>query len=374
MMTSKLNRTLLLTASLFILSCTSKTPEDACDCIKETANAFMLQGTQISNIDDLREPCKETIDLFTEDAAARALITDCGKEVLEALERKELFEVNGVKPEFPTKSFNTIEELNSFLTEGSDKYKFHNYNIVINNSYVHTDNARLESLCQIPEPIVYDEIYLSDWQYASSRDWSNETRVRLSVKASDSLAAVIPPSLEFEDTHVIDVWEKRAVPYQKDLYNLSQGLAEYTLGGYGVYISDVLSHDDYVNDLVGDCLPDFVNDAAEGRYVFIYNDNGYSYRKRVDSENYLMLNYGYNYAMCEGQTTGVLKLYKTSPHLVLTGCDLKKTVMPEMLSEGLVYNISEYLNYVGNEMDQIPYESKRFLPLDYGFDTRQGLQ
>ena len=45
---------------------------------------FMVQGVNIESIDDLREPCKDLLDHFKEDAAARAIILSAGEKVFES--------------------------------------------------------------------------------------------------------------------------------------------------------------------------------------------------------------------------------------------------------------------------------------------------
>ena len=78
-----INISAIFIAIILLASC-SKKPEDACGCIQKAANDFMVQGVKIESIDDLREPCKDLLDHFKEDAAARAIILSAGEKVFES--------------------------------------------------------------------------------------------------------------------------------------------------------------------------------------------------------------------------------------------------------------------------------------------------
>ena len=78
----------IIVASVFLTSC-SKKPEDACACIQKAANDFMVKGVKMESIDDLREPCKDLIDRFKEDATGRAMIIEAGTKTLESMKNKE---------------------------------------------------------------------------------------------------------------------------------------------------------------------------------------------------------------------------------------------------------------------------------------------
>ena len=97
---------------LFLTSCSSK-PEDACNCIKESANKYVQEGVEIESIDDIRIPCKELIDKFQEDPNARALIISTGTQVFANLENKQFTEIDGEEP-----LRGTIMESTGQLVEG----------------------------------------------------------------------------------------------------------------------------------------------------------------------------------------------------------------------------------------------------------------
>ena len=147
----------------FLSSCSSSTPEDACNCIKQTANAFMLQGTKPSGIEDLRAPCADLIDKFNEDALGRALITDVATEVLEAIESKTLFAIEGEDfVDFETVEFNNIKDFEEWRDEiiakdGGD-YEVLNKKIVIKKAYFYT---RTESIDDCGSGKITD-VYVSD--------------------------------------------------------------------------------------------------------------------------------------------------------------------------------------------------------------------
>lgn len=119
--------------SAMILTSCAKKPEDACVCIQKAANDFMVKGVKIESIDDLREPCKELIDQFKEDAAARALIVETGTSVLESLNNKELIKIEGDElPVLPAYTFNTIGEFNKERSKDGGDYKFFRTHVTVN--------------------------------------------------------------------------------------------------------------------------------------------------------------------------------------------------------------------------------------------------
>lgn len=122
--------------SLFIIGCSS-TPQDACECIQNAANDFMIQGVQIETIDDLREPCKDVIDKFKEDAAARALIVETGNGVFEHLKNKELIQIEGEDlPQFPKYTFQTLGEFIDATKKEGGIYKYWRTEVTINDAYL----------------------------------------------------------------------------------------------------------------------------------------------------------------------------------------------------------------------------------------------
>ncbi|MFY8184433.1 MAG: hypothetical protein ACOVLD_00065 [Bacteroidia bacterium] len=126
------NFTAIALSAMILTSCAKK-PEDACVCIQKAANDFMVKGVKIESIDDLREPCKELIDQFKEDAAARALIVETGTSVLESLNNKELIKIEGDElPVLPAYTFNTIGEFNKERSKDGGEYKFFRTHVTVN--------------------------------------------------------------------------------------------------------------------------------------------------------------------------------------------------------------------------------------------------
>jgi len=127
-----INISAIFIAIILLASC-SKKPEDACGCIQKAANDFMVQGVKIESIDDLREPCKDLLDHFKEDAAARAIILSAAEKVYESLKNKELIKIEGEDlPVLPTYTYNTISEFNEERFKKGGEYKFFRTHITIN--------------------------------------------------------------------------------------------------------------------------------------------------------------------------------------------------------------------------------------------------
>ena len=121
---------------LFLFSCSTK-PENACDCIKESANKYVLEGVEIETVDDLREPCKDLIDKFQEDPAGRAMIIATATEVFSNLENKKFTEIDGEDmPEFPSYTFNTIQDFYDATRKPGGKYKYWRTNVEIKKAYL----------------------------------------------------------------------------------------------------------------------------------------------------------------------------------------------------------------------------------------------
>ncbi len=141
---------------LFLTSCSSK-PEDACNCIKESANKYVQEGVEIESIDDIRIPCKELIDKFQEDPSARALIISTGTQVFANLENKQFTEIDGEDlPEFPSYTFNTIQDFHTATRKPGGKYKYWRTNVEIKKAYLingHEDEYDNKPL------FVFDAVY-----------------------------------------------------------------------------------------------------------------------------------------------------------------------------------------------------------------------
>ena len=336
--------------SLVILSSCSSTPEEACDCIKNAANQFMLQGTLISNIDDLREPCQEIIDDHREDPAARALITDCGNEVFEALERKELFQID--EPlDFETKRFSTVTEFIDFVNNleiknENDKYKYHNLNINIESCYFFTE-SRSDKKCNIG-PGEFEHFSISDDRSGDPRGWNAKS---FSVRADSSIKKRIYPSLDFyTNNNVVDIEGKFTMPLNSRSYmsNLADLYLKYkfrTIGWY--YDSDEV--ESLLNKLANECL----HQEVEMRF-----QNG-GYRVLSDDEvSRLAELYGDHYSMSKGSFSGVLKLYNTERHIWIEDLKVEQLELPEEINEGEVINFNEIMlemSEKGSEMEKTQY-------------------
>jgi hypothetical protein len=126
----------IIVASVFLTSC-SKKPEDACACIQKAANDFMVKGVKMESIDDLREPCKDLIDRFKEDATGRAMIIEAGTKTLESMKNKELIKIEGEElPVFPSYTFQTLSEFIDLTKADGGIYKYWKTEVTINDAYI----------------------------------------------------------------------------------------------------------------------------------------------------------------------------------------------------------------------------------------------
>ncbi len=130
-----------------LLSSCAKKPEDACNCIQKAANDFMVKGVKIETIDDLREPCKDLIDKFKEDASGRATIVEAGMKVLESLKNKELIKIEGEEmPVFPSYTFQTISEFIDLTKNDGGIYKYWKTEVTINDAFIGPIESENETL------------------------------------------------------------------------------------------------------------------------------------------------------------------------------------------------------------------------------------
>ena len=130
-MITKIKTIVLTIGFMLIIASCSKKPEDACDCIKNAANDFMLQGVKPKSIYDLKEPCKEIIEKFSDDSKARAMITACLDEIKIAIESKTLLPIEGEEMKsFQEYTFNNVKEFNTFFKDKGFGYKYLNCKII----------------------------------------------------------------------------------------------------------------------------------------------------------------------------------------------------------------------------------------------------
>lgn len=89
----------VLTLLALALNACGPKPEEVCDCIRQSANNFMLQGTRPSEA-KLLAPCAEMMAKLKDDGAAKVRIEADYEDVKKALEAKKLLAVDGKTPEF----------------------------------------------------------------------------------------------------------------------------------------------------------------------------------------------------------------------------------------------------------------------------------
>lgn len=126
---------LIFIISLVMISC-KKSPEDACNCMKEAANTYILEGYETKSVDDIREPCLKLIEKFQDDANARILIENCWDEIQIAVKDKTLLKVEGKIPKIPEYTFKTINDYEKAVNSTNGHYKYWKTKVVIDEAYL----------------------------------------------------------------------------------------------------------------------------------------------------------------------------------------------------------------------------------------------
>lgn len=254
--------------AIILLASCSKKPEDACGCIQKAANDFMVQGVKIESIDDLREPCKDLLDHFKEDAAARAIILSAGEKVFESLKNKELIKIEGEElPAFPTYTFNTLAEFIDLQKKDGAIYKYWKTEVTIKDAFI----------SQI--------VSQNDSEYATT-GYANVT-----ANLTDKNIGIRFPKKQFDSTFsksiqlplfygLFDSKSNNFIKYNSeingDIRNVIEHQLEYPNGDGWVEtmhrdeLKNIISHAGYEN---------FVQDLKNGRYLWLGENDINSLRK-----------------------------------------------------------------------------------------------
>jgi len=364
----------LVLLPLLFIGCKNYTDKDACNCIKKTANEFMLQGIKITDIDDLKEPCEDILEGFRKDPKARAKIAACANEVFASIEQKKLIEIKGeILEEFPVLEY---ENLNDFYSEiKSNKglkdqaYKLHNSKIIFKSVFVFAKNERLKNKCDDGSENTFKEVYISDNQ--SSQSIGNTLDAKLELKISGNLLNEIKPSLNFSDNcGVLDLQEERTIPYYYEdasapLNEIADVFSNYKHSDYKYnnynkgdyyYLNDNYSRfSKNLNTLINECgFKDFKKDVRNGRYIFIYDNFGSDNTNHSNMNEYQFLsknlknNFGLYHAMSKGQISGVLKTYK-EVHIQVNSLKLSDQKISTKIKP-IKYSIDEIYNLIDNDV------------------------
>lgn len=261
----------LVAITLFsiILTGCSKKPEDACDCIAKAANDFMVQGVKIESIDDLREPCKDLIDKFKDDAAGRALIIAKGQQVLESLQNKEFIKIEGEElPAFPTYTFNTLAEFIEAEHEKGGNYKYWKTELTIKNAFIGPITHKDDS--------VYVTYGFSDLvaDFKDKNIWIKFPKKQFDSTFTKSIA------LEFGNV-VFDSKINNFIKYNYNILSVIKHQLEYPNGDgwvetqYRDQLKNIINQPGYEN---------FVQDLKNGRYLWI-DEIDYESLKKNDFRN-----------------------------------------------------------------------------------------
>ena len=256
----------IVSICFFLFSCSTK-PEDACNCIKEAANKYVQEGVEIENIDDVRVPCKDLIDKFQEDPSARAMIIATGTEVYANLENKQFTEIVGEDlPEFPSFTFNTIQEFYDATRKPGGKYKYWRTNIEIKKAYL--INAREDE---------YDNklLYVFDAIYPRKNNSNEDIGIRIPRNKLD--INKISKDLCFNELD--QVFDTKDKLFLNQVDELAENDIHYKISNIMSFLIDNPSGDDdwgsnsEVSDLTeileSKKINNFLNELKNGRYLFI---------------------------------------------------------------------------------------------------------
>ncbi len=317
----------------------------------------MLQGTKISSIDDLREPCKDLIDKFSEDAAARALITDCGKTVLDAIDSKTLLEIEGEeKKDFELYEFANCEEFEKFFEDKkNDPYRYKNCRVIIKESFIETSTRKgslyssqpynlylnqRRDLCDMDDGASdYESFKATDQQFGySSRS------IPLSINDSLELSK-ITPTLNL-DHNVFNSDNRISLEngYLEDTYLSRIGckISEYEFlksDGSLRAADELIGLEELVKTVQETCsYSTFKEDAKRGRFFFYCT----SFSTGSNSEvlrTTLKKKYDGRYNLTKAKITG-----RVGGHFFIKVENIEHTVldMPEEI-KGMPYDIDHYI-------------------------------
>lgn len=262
----KLNKTIIvsLMVTSLLISC-STTPEDACGCIQQAANDYMLQGVKVSRMNDLRAPCQSQIDAVKNDAKARAKITACVTEVMENIENKTLCKVDTASPEFPAHSFKTMQDFVEAVNKEGGEYKYWRTTITIDEVYISSLSALNDSIFEKDKE--GKEFYLIGGFAKQGNDWSGNTALKISKK-------LVNPKLFQEPFKLYDklIWDTKEHKYLDGLFSKDTEAAKY--------IGDLLKEDYLVS----------VSGSEEGlvqEYESQFLPNPYEYMEEVPKEAWI---------------------------------------------------------------------------------------
>lgn len=275
---------LIVVALITMTYSCNKTPDDACDCLKNTANEYIVKGVKISSIDDLREPCKNILDKFKDDATARAKINDCAKDVFANWNDKVFNEVKGKKLEFPSFTFNTPQDFINELSKDFAEYKYWKTNVEVKGVYI--SNLKFSPFLDSFE----DSLYLLAAYPQQGNDFENRFVFSINKKMFDVTKFSEPfysPSYLRENVLVWDTKELKYIDlkggyirdYIKELLNAdfstnTTGTILEDVSFTGNYNSEPISIKQWYKNRIDYIVKDpqftnFISDMKTGRYKLI---------------------------------------------------------------------------------------------------------
>jgi hypothetical protein len=335
-----LNCSVIVLSAIALTSC-SKKPEDACGCVEKAANAFMVQGVEIQSIKDLREPCKDLIDSFEEDAAARALIQETATRVLESLKNKELIKVEGEDlPVLPSYTFNTVAEFNIERYKDGGQYKFFRTHVTVNEPvYLGSNsgwkNTAFSSSAKDQNVAIILDSAIKDNPFYSGID-IDDFYLLVDTKTHDFLLDSSKFKIASHTAHVLNWNEGSTSGIQKSIDAFNE-----------------------IEKVVG--FNTFISDLKTGRYYRVGNFNMDGGDTKEFQKQAASLSNVFGKSMCFSKADSFSGIYMKGAIEVDKITNIKKVSPPNL----------ELLNRAGEQMD-IKAAIERYLNRDRGTDYPGG--
>ncbi len=261
------------TAIFFLIAITAltsckKNPKEACDCVKTTANEYMMKGIK-ANMEQLREPCAKILDQFKEDPKAVALISSCTDTVLKNIETRTLMEVDGKTPVLPEFTFNNASEAATAVDAEEGAYKYLNSRIIIKDCFI--EKTHLEFLPTEKDTFLICDASdgIKDFRLVVKRNDPNVSKILNPINFSFDAVYTQAPNNVYDVLRQEDITEDGMSEFQIKYpgHSLSSAVCQVLWNSNGpVNLAREFGRI-YSKD-----YPEVVHDLEKGRYKLILSD------------------------------------------------------------------------------------------------------
>ena len=199
--------------ALALTACGPK-PEEVCDCMRQSANNWMLKGIKPSEA-KLLAPCAEMMAKLKEDQAAKVKIEADYEDVRRSLNEKKLLAVGGKTPVFPSLPTTLDSVLAAYKIDyAAAQYRYLNLPVLVSITglYVEVDSSRAGGLVASCTPLL-----------TSAAGKPEEADTRISIPITPAIKSQLcPPASEM----IFDRKRRRSFKQDKRWFTV-----EFT-GGY----------------------------------------------------------------------------------------------------------------------------------------------